>query len=286
MNLRHILAATDESDAGRGAVRAAADLAGRSSAQLTVLQVIPVERGTRLVGVGPGLSTTDVQGKLEVERLRRWLAGGVLPSHFLTRVRQNVAFGIPGIEICRYADIHNVDLVVLGRKPHSPLMRLLLGDTADAVARRNRCPTLIIPQTRGRIERVLVALDGSSRGLNVLRAACDFARQAQATLHAVIIERAPANEPADAGHSVPLAASAALRDRVGEELVRHQLPDDPLTILRGDIVESILAEAGESEADALVIGYHRGGPPGVLEAGSIARRVAHLAPCAVLTIPL
>jgi nucleotide-binding universal stress UspA family protein len=42
----------------------------------------------------------------------------------------------------------------------------------------------------------------------------------------------------------------------------------------------------ETGADVLAIGYHRGGPPGVLEAGSTARRLAHVAPCAVLTLPL
>jgi nucleotide-binding universal stress UspA family protein len=35
-----------------------------------------------------------------------------------------------------------------------------------------------------------------------------------------------------------------------------------------------------------VIGYHRGGLPGIIEAGSTARHVVHTAPCAVLTIPL
>jgi len=39
-------------------------------------------------------------------------------------------------------------------------------------------------------------------------------------------------------------------------------------------------------ADVLVIGYHRGGPAGVIEAGSIARRVLHQAECSVLTVPL
>jgi nucleotide-binding universal stress UspA family protein len=60
----------------------------------------------------------------------------------------------------------------------------------------------------------------------------------------------------------------------------------PLAIRRGDIVERIVAEAQEVEADALIIGYHRGGPPGLLEAGSTARRLVHASPCAVLTIPL
>jgi len=36
----------------------------------------------------------------------------------------------------------------------------------------------------------------------------------------------------------------------------------------------------------IIIGYRRGGPPGLIEAGSVARQVAHHAPCAVLTVPL
>ena len=48
----------------------------------------------------------------------------------------------------------------------------------------------------------------------------------------------------------------------------------------------ILAAVTDHDADALVIGYHRGGPPGSLEAGSTARSLAHMAPCAVLSIPL
>ena len=59
-----------------------------------------------------------------------------------------------------------------------------------------------------------------------------------------------------------------------------------LSIRRGDILDQVVAEVQETEAQVLAIGYHRGGPPGVLEAGSTARRLAHVAPCGVLTIPL
>jgi nucleotide-binding universal stress UspA family protein len=57
-------------------------------------------------------------------------------------------------------------------------------------------------------------------------------------------------------------------------------------VRRGDPAEQILAAVEERIPDVLVIGCHRGGPPGILEAGSTARRLAHTAPCAVLTIPL
>jgi nucleotide-binding universal stress UspA family protein len=73
---------------------------------------------------------------------------------------------------------------------------------------------------------------------------------------------------------------------VREILAREGFPDAPLVIRQGDILERVLAQAQESKADVLVIGYHRGGAPGVLEGGSTARRLAHAAPCAVLTIPL
>jgi nucleotide-binding universal stress UspA family protein len=60
----------------------------------------------------------------------------------------------------------------------------------------------------------------------------------------------------------------------------------PLRVRRGDVVRELLAEASAADPTVLVVGYHRGGPPGVLEAGSVARRIAHHASCAVLTIPL
>jgi nucleotide-binding universal stress UspA family protein len=136
------------------------------------------------------------------------------------------------------------------------------------------------------MQRMLVAVDSSPRGLNVLEVACDFARQAGATLQPITVERVAGNEPSHSVSSPPLTASVSLQGRVREVLARKALPDVPLVIRRGEIVESIVAEALESESDLLIVGYHRGGPPGVLEAGSTGRRLVHTAPCAVLTIPL
>jgi nucleotide-binding universal stress UspA family protein len=286
MYLRHIIAATDESEAGRQAVRTAVDLAARGSARVTVVRVVAVEAVPRFAGVAEGTGLAGAASEPEVERLRRWLDAGVFAGGDAPDLQLGVAYGIPGVEICRFADNECADLIVLGRKRHSPMMRLLVGDTADAVARRSRHPSLFVQESTRGIAKILVALDGSDRGMAVLHQACDLAQQAGAGIRVITVERSLANEPPQLARSLPLARSISLQQRVGEVLARKGLPDSPPAIRRGEIVEQIIAEVQETRADVLVVGYHRGGPPGVLEAGSTARQLAHAAPCAVLTIPL
>ncbi|HEX3234001.1 MAG TPA: universal stress protein, partial [Gemmatimonadales bacterium] len=153
MLIRHIVAATDESDAGRQAVRTALELAARTGARVTALRVLPFE-GT---GSGPAL-----------ERLQQWVESDLPPLDPLPPISYAVAYGMPGIEIARFAEQAHADLLVLGRKPRSQRTRLLLGDTADAVGRRSRLPCLFVPPQGGRPERVMVAVDGSERGMVVL----------------------------------------------------------------------------------------------------------------------
>ena len=287
MLLRHILAATDESDAGRQAVRTAIDLASRASARVTILRVMAVEATRRLVSVGHGTApTSGGEDEVALRYLRRWLEADVLSADEVQAAELAIACGVPGIEICRFAELAQADLLVVGRKRHSQMVRLLLGDTADAVARRSRSPCLFVPPGSGEPRKVLVALDGSDRGINVLNQACDFARYAGVTIGAVTVERRPAGEPLQIVSTLPVARSSLLQVRVREVLAREGFPNAPLAIRQGDILERVMAEAQDTGADVLAIGYHRGGPPGGIEGGSTARRLAHAVPCAVLTIPL
>lgn len=287
MLLRHIVAATDESDAGRQAVRTAMDLASRTSARISIVRVIAVEAARHLVGVGNNARAYNpAQDEAARNHLRRWLQADVLAPNEADAADLAIGSGNPGIEICRFAERAQADLLVLGRKRHSPMMRLLLGDTADAVARRSRVPCLFVPQGAPRISKVLVALDGSERGMNVLGPVCDFAAQVGASLQAITVERGPANEPLHLVSTLPVTRSSSLQARVREVLIKNALPDVPLVIRRGDILEWVMAEAQQTGADVLALGYHRGGAPGVIEGSSTARRLAHAAPCGVLTIPL
>jgi nucleotide-binding universal stress UspA family protein len=165
---------------------------------------------------------------------------------------------------------------------------LLLGDTADAVARRSRIPCLFVPPNSGPIRQVLVALDGSERGMIVLDGALGFALGAGASLRMMTVEAGPAEEPAELAAALPVARTARLERELQALLVQKPGPGavPAVEVRRGAIVEQVLATVHTLGADVLVIGYHRGGLPGFIESGSTARQLVHTAPCAVLTIPL
>jgi nucleotide-binding universal stress UspA family protein len=297
MNLRHIVVATDESDAGRQAVRTGLKLAARASARLTVMRAVSIQAVPVLAGVAGDIGPADLDGSgVALERLQRWLHAEVIPTGDTTPIELGIAFGVPGIEICRFAEGRDADLLVLGRKQRSQVGRLLLGDTAEAVARRSRIPCLFASPNAAQLSRILVALDGTPRGFAVLQAAARFAGQTGGILRAVTVEPAWTGEPGVLSAAAPGTRSeslrALLRDHLaGEPLGRVGWPGartggDLLERRQGEIVDQILAARKAMGAEILAIGYHRGGPPGIFEAGSTSRRLAHTAPCAVLTIPL
>ncbi len=275
MQLRHILVATDQSDTSRNALRVALALADRAGARLTVMTTIPA-RGTAAEDTSSALA-----------RLEQWMDPEIRSAPRQVAVGLGVTFGIPGVEICRFADDHAVDLIVVGRKQRSQATRLLVGDTADAVARRSRTPCLFVPLGVSAPERVLVALDGSRRGLTVLRTACGFSAAVGARLDAVTVEAARPDEPPELAALVPTGRSSALRQAIAElaDCAPAGGAPEGLVVRRGPVAETLLLALEETAADALVLGFHRGGPPGVLEAGSTARRLTHSAACAVLTVP-
>ena len=274
----HVVAAIDESHAGDQAVRTAVEITNRSLGKVTPLHVVaaPVRRGIRRV-VAAGVAEVEEDTSSE-NRVRLQLEHDSSPA-----LQLKVAYGVPSIEICRFAEECHADLIVVGRKEHCERSRLLLGDTGDAVARRSRIPTLFVPATGSRLAKVLLALDGSERGMRVLEQACSFVRAIGASLHVITVESAMG----ESGHTdLPLTRSARIRARVQEVLARENLPDAPVTIRRGRVADEVLKEIEAGDDDVLVIGHHRGGPAWLVQTCSTAQQLGHAAPCAVLTIPL
>jgi len=274
LNLRHIVVATDESDAGRHAVRAGLELAARAAARLTVMRAVSV-RAIPLLGAMAGdADATELDGAgAALERLQRWLEVDVIPTGAGVPVGLGIAFGVPGVEICRFAEQCEADLLVLGRKQRSPLARLLVGDTADAVIRRSSVPCLFVQPGSGPIREMLVALDGTEQGMHVSAATRGFARSVGAAMRVVTVE--------DQEASPALMPAVALT-----RSIRLQPENPEVAVRRGSVVREILAEVVESRTDVLAFGYHRSGPPGIIEGSSTARQLAHTAPVSVLAIPL
>lgn len=264
MHLSHLLIAVDESDASRQALRVGRALATRARARVTVLRVLPRH---------------EPRSSAVLEQLQRWAADAA-PAVDSPPTSYALAYGLPGVEIGRVAESLHADLLVLGRTPRSDRARLLLGDTADAVARRSPLPCLFVPPQSASARRLLVAVNGADRGAVVARVAGQLARQAGMDLQFLTVEPIYGDEPLLLATATPSARSARVRAQV-----RATLGHD-LEVRRGEPAEEILAAIEERGPDIVMVGCHRGGPAGVIEGGSTARRVMHAAPCAVLTVPL
>ena len=284
--LTSILAATDTTPGGRHAVRVAARLAAAKDAALTVMTVLPASD----VNAGAARSfqrslRPDRADAAPLRALRDWLQEGG-PQELPGGAELLVGFGIPGIEISRLARRQSADLIVIGRRPRGPHHRLQLGETADGLVRRSDVPILFVPPHVERFRTILIALDGSTRTHHVLELGLPVSRALGAEdVRAVTVEPVLPDESATAVQ--PTERSRSLE----RTLNRHSdvaVASRPiaLAVRRGSVVEEILAEAEGSEADLLVIGYRRGGPPKFVEPTEIARNLLYSAPSAVLTVPL
>jgi nucleotide-binding universal stress UspA family protein len=285
MKVQHILAAADESEAGRQAVRSAIDLAGRVHARVTIVRALPV--GALAVAAATTGGYDFAGAEMEspaIEELRQWIGSDLRAQSEPPPVELSIVSGVPGIEIGRVVEQREADLLVLGRKQRSQLARVLLGDTADLVARRSRIPCLFVPANTGLLRRMLVAVDGSDQGMAVLTKACTFAKAVGTTLRVLTVAAGPADRP-----SADMAALVGRLDGWVRAVLSREGMGAPVPIVevrQGAIVQQILATVDASSPDVLAIGYHRGGLPGVIEAGSTGRHLTHMASCAVLTIPL
>jgi nucleotide-binding universal stress UspA family protein len=54
-------------------------------------------------------------------------------------------------EIIKFAEAHDVDLIILGRHGHSALEHALFGNVAEKVVRKARCAVLLVPLMRPRV---------------------------------------------------------------------------------------------------------------------------------------
>jgi nucleotide-binding universal stress UspA family protein len=275
--MERIVVAVDESEAARQGIQTGVSLGERLGVEVILYHVEPRTPALTLSRVGalrellPVTATTTAPESWPSSPPVHPLGGS--PPVAVT------GQGLPGIEIPRFAEQIGAGLLVLGRKPRSQSQRLFEGDTADAVVRRSTVPCLFVRRALGVPRRALVAVDGTERGMRVMERAVEILSPLGVCLSSVTVEPQHAGEPAALACTLPTARTVKLRQRLSAAV-------QPLLVRRGEPAAQILAAALEIETDVIVIGYRRGGPPAVIEAGSVARRVLHHAPCAVLTVPL
>ena len=131
MSIREILAATDFSEIGDEAVRAARQHAERFGARLHLFHVLEAgesDAAQRLARLSEGL-------------------GATIP------ILVRAPAGDPAEEIARYARENDLDLIVIGTHGRTGMSRALLGSVAERVIRTAPCPVLAVPLSASRLRQ-------------------------------------------------------------------------------------------------------------------------------------
>ncbi|MDP1652740.1 MAG: universal stress protein [Rhodocyclaceae bacterium] len=280
-----IVAATDFSNAAKRAVLRAALIARQHGAELHLLHVAP------LLALYPGQEIDPADGTVNGAAISDRFAAvaRMLREHYGIRVRLAQRIGRAHTQIADYAATVRADLVVVGARGESAILRLLLGSTASRLLRVRQGPVLIV---RGDpvdpYDQVLAALDFSSHAPVVVAWADKLARDGQLRLLHVL-------EPMDE-HDLRAKGldDAAIRQRreetraIAENLLadlRSNLPSEVEThIETGYPPARILECALDWRVGLIVLG--RQGCGGLEEhlLGSVSKDVAQAADCDVLVV--
>lgn len=143
INLKRILYPTDFSDYAGAARNYTCALADQFGAEVHLLHVLETYTGATPVfggGLALGAPVQESQDAAlaELEKVLdpQWQQGK-------TVVRATAA-GTPFLEIIRYAQANDIDLIIMGTHGRSGLAHALVGSVAERVVRKAPCPVLTV----------------------------------------------------------------------------------------------------------------------------------------------
>jgi universal stress protein A len=142
---RRILCPVDFSECSRKAFYTAVAYARHFQAELDILHV-----SERTLS-GAGYEEVEAEASLVVRletglkrRLDELQADGFVTDEDRERMILEIGGGKPYVEILRYAEERQVDLIVMGTHGHAGLRHVLIGSQAERVVRRAACHVLTV----------------------------------------------------------------------------------------------------------------------------------------------
>ena len=142
--LKQVLVPTDFSDTSAVALRYGKALAEAFGAALHVLHVVQEPFAQPWAVEAYGFSLATLQDEWMREAKTRMDA--VLHPDDRARYHATLTtlLGHPVVEILKYADDHQIDLIVLGVRGGGPLNKIMMGSVAERVVRKAPCPVLTV----------------------------------------------------------------------------------------------------------------------------------------------
>ncbi|MBE0429161.1 MAG: universal stress protein [Thermoleophilia bacterium] len=265
-NLETILLCTDGSEYSQGAVREAISLAGKCSSRLMVMTAIEVN--PEYAAAAPQLAEKEeVRAREIVDAVKGAAASAGVDCE--TEVRMGEA---PWRIIVEEAKKHRAELIVMGRRGRTGLVRVAMGSVTARVIGHAACDVLVVPKDAGVDYRIIMAAtDGSSYGETAVAEALKMAAKCGGRLIIISVAASDSNIE-DAEKSVAGGASMAAAAGIEAETMTAS----------GKAHRRIVAAAEEKNADLIVIGCHGRTGLASLLMGSVTEQVIGHARCAVL----
>jgi len=303
LTIRRILLPTDYSACAEGAFTHAAYLADRYDAELHVLHVTEPE-GSLMDSCFDDLRITpeDIAADLKLPLPERDDRPADEP---VSLIEHEETGPDPAPVILRYAEEHDIDLIVMGTHGRRGIRRMMVGSVTEEVMRLSPCPVFTVrrpdrpDESTGAwtVDRVLAAVDLSERSIFAARHAARLAATYEAKLTLALVIDAvmlPTSMVPYAEAEVPTVDFEELQRKAEKDLA--DLADhlqDEVPALRGHVeirvevghpVRDLVEMIETTGVDLLVLGSH--GRTGVERflMGSVAEQLVRLAPCPVFTL--
>jgi nucleotide-binding universal stress UspA family protein len=295
----HILVPLDGSSLAEAALPAAAFLADRFGARVTLFHVVERRAPSEVHGQ-PHLTTArDAAAYLEDLSRRGFPQGVPVDCH----VHENHADDVAG-SIVAHAEELKHDLVIMCSHGRGRALHLFLGSIAQKVIATGSLPVLIThPDDQGRApafscNNILVPLDGNPDHAQALPVSKEIARACGAALHlAVVIPRFAtlSGELKVSSRMLPATASRMLEmaSQDAQESIQADLTSlheqgfiASAHVLRGDPAKTIIKAAAAAKVDLIVLATHGKKGMEAFWAGSVANKICSQSKAPLLLVPV
>jgi nucleotide-binding universal stress UspA family protein len=304
---RRIAVALDAGPEGRAALRWAVTIARRANCPLDLLRVaVPAVHGSDLFAAAVVDDSDTERMEREAEQGLRDIADEVASAG--VRATPVVLRGSVPSALADHLRASEADLVVMTTHDRSRLERVLLGSVSGAVMRQAHIPALLLRARGGgagaytvseaepEAQRILVPLDGSPFGEQILAPATTLARimNASLTLLSVIepiLATAALAAGLDGGMAAPLpsqsvnpeqdeervALESAALERMAARIRLLDLPVDTRVVIDARPAHAIVEYASRHRIDLIAMTTHGRGGLKRLVAGSVSESVLRAA---------
>jgi nucleotide-binding universal stress UspA family protein len=267
--LDKLLLATDRSAYSEGAVREAITFAKKCSSRLSVMSVLETNPEYETIGANAYQKEEDEATKyLESIRSRASHEG-------IYYIETALHFGEnPSRLIVNEAAEKKADMIIIGRRGRTGLMKVLMGKTAANLISQAPCKVLIVPRAARVVCRnILVATDGSTHSIAAATEAIGIAKRCGSTIIAI-----------SAMHSEEGSEEAKAHvQQVVDMAQKEGISAEALTPI-GRSHDVIVEIAGGRGVDLIVMGsYGKTGLKKLLMGSSTEKVIGH-ASCAVLVV--